>query len=102
MDIERLKIEGQVAIAEINTKAQESQARLKLEYDLFGKLHVSSHDRAMQSDQQNADMAKQGMQQDHEQNMQGQDQAHQQDMASQQQGVDMTMAEQQQQQQGAD
>jgi hypothetical protein len=96
LDIERLKIEGQVAIAEINTKAQESQARLKLESDMFSKLHVSSHERAMQADQQGheanqasqqqgVDLAKQGMQQDHEQNM-----------ASQQQGVDMTMAEQQQ------
>jgi hypothetical protein len=101
-ETEKLKIEGQTAIAEINTKFQETQARLKLEYDLFQKLHVSSHERAMQSDQQQADLTKQGMQQGHEQQMQGADQAHQQDMASQQQGVDMTMAEQQQPQQGAD
>lgn len=96
IDIERMKIEAQLAIAEINTKAQETQVRLKLESDMFGKLHVSSHDRAIQSEQNNADANKQASQQGHEQQMQGQDQAHQQDMASQQQGVDMTLAEQQQ------
>ena len=47
MDIERLKIEAQVTIAEINAKAQEVQTRLKMEQDVWNQLHGSAHEAGM-------------------------------------------------------
>lgn len=52
LDIEKLKVEAQIAIAEINTKSQEAQTRLKMEQDLWAELHGGAHDRALQADQQ--------------------------------------------------
>ncbi|HEY6018766.1 MAG TPA: portal protein, partial [Candidatus Paceibacterota bacterium] len=50
--IEKAKLETQLAIAEITTKAQNERERLKLEADLNAKLHVSAHEVGMQSQQQ--------------------------------------------------
>lgn len=52
MELEKLKIEAQVTIAEITTKSQEALERAKLEADMQHKLHVSSDAVAMQEDQQ--------------------------------------------------
>lgn len=49
LDIERLRIEGQIAIAEIQTKAQQIVTRAKLEQDMWAQLHSSAHDTAMQA-----------------------------------------------------
>jgi hypothetical protein len=62
MEIEKMKIEADILKAEITTKAQETQARIELERDMWMQLHGSAHDAATQA----------------------QDQAHQQQMAQQQ------------------
>lgn len=63
LSIERLKIEAQVTIAEITTKAQEVLVRMKAENEIFQQLHGQAHEVGLQADQQ----------------------AHEQDMAQQQQ-----------------
>lgn len=52
MDIERMKIEAQLTIAEINAKTQELQTRLKLEQDMWNQLHGSAHEVGMQATEQ--------------------------------------------------
>jgi hypothetical protein len=62
MALEKLKLENQLTVAEINTKAQSMQERMAFVEDMVKQLHGQSHDIAMQKD----------------------DQAHQQDLAAQQ------------------
>lgn len=52
MNIEKMKIDAQVAIAEINTKSQETMERLKWEKDIYSQLHSDAHETALQADQQ--------------------------------------------------
>lgn len=52
MAIEKLKIEAQIGVAEIQTKAQQLNERIKFVEDLAMKLQDHAHDRAMQADQQ--------------------------------------------------
>jgi hypothetical protein len=52
MDIERMKIEAQVAAAEVNTKAQRLDERLAFVQDLIKQLHGQAHDVGMQAAQQ--------------------------------------------------
>lgn len=47
-----IQVEKDVTIAEITTKSQEVQARMKFEQDMWKVLHGSAHDLAMQKDQQ--------------------------------------------------
>lgn len=47
MEIEKLKIQAQVTIAEINAKAQEVQTRMKMEQDVWNQLHGSAHEAGM-------------------------------------------------------
>lgn len=51
-DTDKLKIEASITIAEINTKAQEVQDRMKYEQDMWMQLHGQAHDIASQQDQQ--------------------------------------------------
>ena len=47
--LEKLKIEAQVAVAEITTKAQQASERLKLEQDIWIQTHQGAHEAAMQA-----------------------------------------------------
>lgn len=83
IEIEKLKMETQITIAEINTKAQEVQTRMQFEQDMWKVIHGSAHERALQADQQGheQDMAQQ--QQAAASDQQAGDQAHEQQMAQQ-------------------
>jgi len=48
-DIERMKIEAQLTIAEIGAKSQELQTRIKMEQQLWAELHNAAHEQAMQA-----------------------------------------------------
>lgn len=88
MELEKLQIEAKITIAEITTKAQEVQARLKLEADMQHKLHVSADTIALQEDaqQHEKDLSAQEHGQALEQGQQGHEQALEQgDQAGQQQ-----------------
>lgn len=100
MEIEKLKIDASVTIAEINTKAQALQTRMKYEQDIWMQLHGQAHDIASQKDQQghDADQAQQAQQAQADQ--QGQAQAHEADQNTQAQQAAAEQA--QQQPQGAD
>jgi hypothetical protein len=52
LKIQQLEMEKSITIAEITTKAQNTQQRMKLEMDMYQQLHSDSHDLAMQKDQQ--------------------------------------------------
>lgn len=52
IEIEKMKVEAQIAVAEINTKAQDARQRLEWEQEMWRELHGSAHDLAMQKDQQ--------------------------------------------------
>lgn len=69
LETTKLTLENQLAIAEINTKAQNERERVKLEYDLNAKLHVSAHEVALQADSQAHDAGIQAIQQAHESDM---------------------------------
>ena len=81
MDIERLRIEGQATAAEINTKAQSLEERVKFVEDLYAQLHSQAHEAGMQA-------------QDHQQTLEQQQQSAAQ--ASQQQQQQAAIAQQQQ------
>jgi hypothetical protein len=94
LDIEHLRSETQVTVAEINTKAQAAQARLEYEHDMWKILHNSAHDLGMQADQNAATAQQQQQQQaataqsqasdqNADANSQAADQAHQASMAQQ-------------------
>ena len=90
MDLEKLKLENSLTIAEVNTKAQDARERAQTFDDMQAQFHEQSHDIAMQKDQQAhaQDLAAQQAQQQSQQS--AQDAAQGQDAAAQQ-------AEQQQQ-----
>jgi hypothetical protein len=48
-DIEKMKIDAQVAIAEINTKAQNASERAQMFHDIWVELHSAAHEQAMQA-----------------------------------------------------
>lgn len=81
MDIERLRIEGQATAAEINTKAQSLEERVKFVEDLYAQLHSQAHEAGMQA-------------QDHQQTLEQQQQSAAQ--TSQQQQQQAAIAQQQQ------
>ena len=65
MAIEKMKLEGAVAVAEINTKSQNLSERIATFDDMMKQFHDQAHDRAMASQQQahQKDMSQQGAQQ---------------------------------------
>jgi hypothetical protein len=63
MSIEKLKIEAQVTIAEITTKAQEALVRAKLEADIYKQLHSDAHEAETQAQAAQAAAAEQAQQQ---------------------------------------
>ena len=65
-DIERMKIEAQLTIAEITAKTQEATTRLKMENDMWRDLHGSAHELALQKDQQGHEAEQAESQQGHE------------------------------------
>lgn len=91
MELEKLKIEAQVLVAEITTKSQETLERLKLEADMHAKLQVSTDKVAMQEDAQRHEMALSD--QEHQQGMeaaeQGQEHALEQGEQAGQQQADL-------------
>lgn len=76
MELEKLKIEAQVTIAEITTKSQEALERAKLEADMQHKLQVSADTVALQEDAQKHE--KELSAQEHDQTMEQGESAHQQ------------------------
>lgn len=49
MNIEKMKIEASVTIAEIGAKVQEAQTRMKMEIDMWQQLHGQTHEASMQA-----------------------------------------------------
>lgn len=84
MALEKMKIEAQITVAEITTKAQESMVRLKMENDMYKQLHGDAHDLGLQKDQQAHEAEQLAAQQAAAAQSQVADQAHQQEMAAQQ------------------
>lgn len=95
--IEQMKIEADLAKAEITSKSQILQERESFVNDLWVKLHDQAHEHGMQAADQAHEqaMAQQGAQQDQQQ--QAADQQHEAVMAQQGQQHDLNMADQQQQ-----
>lgn len=87
MSIEKMKIEAQVAVAEINTKAQSLNERLTFVEDLAKQFHAQAHDQAMgaQQAQQQAELADQ----QHQQGLEAGEVSHQQGLETQQQAADL-------------
>lgn len=81
LDVVRLQEETKITVAEINTKAQESLARIKLETDMFGKLHVAAHDAGTQAAQQAHDRKMQAGDRAHASVTQAADQSHESTMS---------------------
>ncbi len=88
LSIEKMKIEADLAKAEIITKAQSAQVRMKLENDMWNELHGSAHEVATQAvdHAHEQDMATQG----HRQTLEQGDQA-----AANQSALQQQQAEQQ-------
>jgi len=53
LKLEQLKIEAQITIAEIQTKAQQLATRMKMEADTWAEIHGAAHEAGLQADQQN-------------------------------------------------
>lgn len=89
--IQKAKIDAQIAMAEINTKAQVSTERAQMFHEVWTELHGSAHEMAMQRDQQSHEqnLAAQGALQS--QAEQTSDQAHEANMASAGQSHEMAM-----------
>jgi hypothetical protein len=66
LEIEKLKAETSVAVAEINTKAQAMIERMTVLADIFEKLNVQQHEREMQGAQLEHDAAQGDVQRGHE------------------------------------
>lgn len=62
MEIEKMRIEADITKAEITTKAQEVQTRMKYEQDMWMELHGAAHDVGLQA-QDHANTLQQGQQQ---------------------------------------
>lgn len=83
LDIVKLQEETKVTVAEINTKAQDAQARFQWTIDQWKILHDSAHDVGMQAqDAANSQQAA-AQQQGADQDTQASDQAHQAQQATQ-------------------
>lgn len=85
MELEKLKLENQLTIAEITTQAQNLSERLEFVHDMVKQLHDQAHDSAMaaqQAQQQSQLQDQQGQQQSDLAAQQGQQQS---DLQSQQQ-----------------
>lgn len=106
LKIEQMKIEAGITQAEINTKAQSLEERLKFVEDMFAKLTDNQHEQVMQAADQSHQVMQAQQQQEHEQQMaerqaqmaqmqQASQQAHEQGMAEQQQQADEQAAAQQ-------
>lgn len=89
MTIEKMKIDAQIAMAEVNTKAQQLNERMAFIQDIWKQLHQTA-----------ADNNQQVLDQQHQQQMQAMDQAHERQLASQQQQAAAQQAALQQQQEG--
>lgn len=91
MELERLKLENAITVAEIETKAQVLTERIEFVHDMVKQLHVQAHDSAM-ADQQ-------AQQQSQLQDQQGQQQS---DLAAQQGQQQSDLQQQQQEAQGGE
>jgi hypothetical protein len=100
MELERLKLENQLAIAEIETNNQNIQERLAAVEDMFKQFHVQSHELGLQKDQQAHERAITAQQAAHQQDAQAQ-QADAQSQQSAQDAAQAQMAQQQAQTEGA-
>jgi hypothetical protein len=91
--LKRLQIEADIAKAEISTKAQSIEERMKFVEDAWAQLHGQAHETAMQADaQQHAQQQQEGQQQAASE-AQASDQQH---AADQQDSAQQAAAEQQQ------
>jgi hypothetical protein len=98
LDTVRMQEETKVTVAEIQTKAQDAQARFQWTVDQWKILHQSAHDLGMQTDQNAADAQQQQAQAATQAQAQTSDQDHAATMAAQSQAAD----QQNQQAAGAD
>ena len=83
LQLAELQERTKILVAEITTKAQESQMRIKMEQEQWLALHGSAADRALAAQQAAQSLQQQQDQQQHEVGMQANDQAQEQTMAAQ-------------------
>lgn len=76
MSIEKMKIDAQIAIAEINTKAQVAGERAQMFHDVWLELHGSAADAGLQAQQQAHEQSLAQQQQQAAAQQQGSQQAH--------------------------
>lgn len=86
--IEKMKLEAQITIAEIGTKAQDMQQRLQTLEDTWAELHGSAHELAMQQAQHEHEKTQAAEAAANAQQTQAQDQQHETEMAVQTQGAE--------------
>lgn len=88
LEIEKLRMDTQITIAEIGTKAQNTSERAQMFVEIWKELHGSAHEIGMQAQDQahESDMATQQGAQD--QQAQASDQAHEAQQATQSQAAD--------------
>lgn len=91
--IEKMKLDAQITIAEINTKAQNAMERAQMYNEIWKELHGAAHDVALQQHQQKHEQNMAQQQQAAAQQSQAADQAHDQTMAAQQQQAEPTGAQ---------
>lgn len=107
-EITEMQERTKILVAEISTKAQESQLRMKMEQDQWLALHGSAHDLGLAAQQSQQDQQAQAADQNHEAGMQASDQAQESGMADKQAAIASQQADQghaqtlEQQQQAAD
>jgi hypothetical protein len=93
LDVERLRIDADVAKAEIATKSQNLSERIKFVEDVYQQLHDSAHELAMQKDQQGHEANQADQAQAHDATQASQAQAHESDQATQAQEAAQQQAE---------
>jgi len=93
-NLNKMKIEAQITVAEIESKAQVATERAQMFQDVWKELHGAAHEKAMQEGQQQHEqgMAAQGQQAD--QQAQASGQGHEAAMSAQQQAAQQQMADQ--------
>jgi hypothetical protein len=82
--LEKMKIEAQLAVAEINTKSQALSERIEMINDLWEKLHDQAHEAGLQAAGQAHEAGMQAADQVHEAGMQDAQQQHEQQLAQMQ------------------
>lgn len=82
-DIAKMQEENKLAIAEVTTKSQETQFRLKIEQDMWSVLHGAAHEVGMQAVDNQQEQQMQQQQAAQAQQTQASDQAHQAQQATQ-------------------